>query len=150
MAFTIASHCLCTALIAFRVPRLYDTASLFTMRLSKVTMPFKLRPQCEGSPCCLSRCAGRHLGVGGRDSCSWFTWDHVNTTPHTRSTSPFGSLRTITALLPRRKVHHHPFVTTREHYTQYISRHTDRNPITSCHHVRAGQLRLRIRPAVRP
>ena len=150
VAFTTTSLSLCTALIASRVPRLYNTASLFTMRLSKVTMPFKLHPQCEGSPCCLSRRAGQHLGVGGRDSRSRFTWDHVNTTPHTRSTSPSGSSRTTTALLPRRKVHHHPFDTTREHHTQYNPHYTHHNPTTSYHHVWAGQHRLRIRPAVRP
>ena len=137
---------------ADRVPRPASLQHRFTVHneVVKVTMPFKLRPQCEGSPCCLSRRAGQHLGVGGRDSRSRFTWDHVNTTPHTRSTSPSGSSRTTTALLPRRKVHHYPFVTTREHHTQYNPHYTHHNPTTSYHHVWAGQHRLRIRPAVRP
>lgn len=142
MAFTTTSHSICTALIASRNPRLYNAASLFTMRLSKVTMPFKLRPQCEGSPCRLSRHAGQHLGVGGRDSRSRFTWHHVNTTTHTRSTSPSGSSLTTTALSLRRKVHRHPFVTTREHHTHYNPHHTHHESSTSYHHVWAGQLRL--------
>ena len=102
IAFTTTSHSLCTALIASRDPRFYNTASLFTMRLSKVTMPFKLRHECEGSPCCLSRRAGQHLGVVGRDSRSRFTWHHVNTTTHTRPTSPSGLSRTTIPLSLRK------------------------------------------------
>lgn len=150
IAFTTTSHSLCTALIASRDPRFYNTASLFTMRLSKVTMPFKLRHECEGSPCCLSRRAGQHLGVVGRDSRSRFTWHHVNTTTHTRPTSPSGLSRTTIPLSLYAKVHRHPFLTIREHHTHYNSHHIHHNPTTSYHHVWAGQLPLWIRPAVRP
>jgi hypothetical protein len=90
-SFTTTSHTLCTALTASRAPLLYNTASPFTMELRKVTMPFKLRSQREGWACCLSRRARQCLGVVGRESRSSFTWNHVNSTLHTRSTTSPGS-----------------------------------------------------------
>lgn len=66
--FTLSSH------DADHVPRLYNTTSLFTTKLRKVTMPFKLGSQHEGCLCCLSRSARQLLGVVGRESCSRFTW----------------------------------------------------------------------------
>ena len=112
-------HTLCTALIASHAPLLYNTTSPFTMELRKVTMPFKLRSKREGWACCLSRRARQCLGVVGRESRSSFTWNHVNSTLHTRSTTSSGSPRNTPALSSRRTLHHCLSVTIKEHYTQH-------------------------------
>lgn len=144
--FTLLSH------RADRVPCSASLQHHFTVHNEVVKSHYAIQASspCEGSACYLSRRAGQHLGVGGRESRSWFAWDYVNTTPHTRSTSPSGSSHTATAFLPRRKVHRHPSVTARERLTQYNPHYTHHNPTTSYHHVWAGHLRFRIPPEVRP
>jgi hypothetical protein len=147
-SFTTTSHSLCIALIPSRAPLLYNTASPFTMGLRQVTMPFKLRSKREGWACCLSRRARQCLGVVGRESRSSFTWNHVNSTLHTRSTTSSGSPRNTPALSSRRTLHHCLSVTTIERHTLYNSYLTHHDHTTSCrHHVRTRQPRLRARPA---
>lgn len=124
--FTLSSH------DADRVPRpaLHDTASLFTIELRKVTMPFKMRSQREGCLCCLSRSARQHLWCRRTRVALAVHLVHVNTTSPARTTTSSGSPRNTIAPQPRRTVPYCLSVTTKEHHTPYTtsSNYTTPNP----------------------